>query len=129
MSVYATYAVRPVNGFLAGFTSADFPGAACRQIFLIAGSVNRLPAQQDIPSEFENTIPELMSDQNVPGLAIAVVDERGVLWCGEFGVTDYVSKQPVTADTIFSIQSMSKTFTATAVLIAAQGGSSTWTRR
>ena len=35
---------------------------------------------------------------------------------------DYVSKQPVTPDTMFSIQSMSKTFTATAALIAAQEG-------
>jgi neutral ceramidase len=32
IAVYMTYAMHPVNGFLAGFTSADFPGAACRYI-------------------------------------------------------------------------------------------------
>ncbi len=32
IAVYLTYAMHPVNGFLAGFTSADFPGAACRHI-------------------------------------------------------------------------------------------------
>jgi hypothetical protein len=32
IAVYLTYAMHPVNGFLAGFTSADFPGAACRYI-------------------------------------------------------------------------------------------------
>ncbi len=32
IAVYWTYAMHPVNGFLAGFTSADFPGAACRYI-------------------------------------------------------------------------------------------------
>jgi Neutral/alkaline non-lysosomal ceramidase, N-terminal len=32
IAVYMTYAMHPVNGFLAGFTSADFPGAACRHI-------------------------------------------------------------------------------------------------
>jgi hypothetical protein len=32
IAVYMTYAMHPVNGFLAGFTSADFPGAACHHI-------------------------------------------------------------------------------------------------
>lgn len=32
IAVYMTYAMHPVNGFLAGFTGADFPGAACRYI-------------------------------------------------------------------------------------------------
>jgi neutral ceramidase len=32
IAVYLTYAMHPVNGFLAGFISADFPGAACRHI-------------------------------------------------------------------------------------------------
>jgi hypothetical protein len=32
IAVYWTYAMHPVSGFLAGFTSADFPGAACRYI-------------------------------------------------------------------------------------------------
>ena len=32
IAVYFTYAMHPVNGWLAGFTSADFPGAATRYI-------------------------------------------------------------------------------------------------
>jgi hypothetical protein len=32
IAVYFTYAMHPVNGYLAGFTSADYPGAACRHI-------------------------------------------------------------------------------------------------
>jgi neutral ceramidase len=32
IAVYLTYAMHPVNGYLAGFISADFPGAACRHI-------------------------------------------------------------------------------------------------
>ena len=50
-------------------------------LFLVAGSANRLPAQQSPASEFEKIIPQLMRDQNVPGLAIAVVDERRA-YCG-----------------------------------------------
>lgn len=32
IAIYFTYAMHPVNGYLAGFTSADYPGAACRHI-------------------------------------------------------------------------------------------------
>jgi neutral ceramidase len=32
IAVYMNYAMHPVNGYLAGFTSADFPGAASRYI-------------------------------------------------------------------------------------------------
>ncbi len=32
IAVYVNYAMHPINGYLAGFTSADFPGAASRYI-------------------------------------------------------------------------------------------------
>ena len=32
IAVYMNYAMHPVNGYLAGITSADFPGAACRYV-------------------------------------------------------------------------------------------------
>ncbi len=63
-----------------------------------------------------------MLQANVPGLSIAVVDDQGVLWSEGFGYTDWDRKTPVTADTLFSIQSMSKSFTATAIMFAAQDG-------
>jgi len=61
-----------------------------------------------------------MSEDRVPGLSIALVDREGLIWSAGFGFTDYDCKVPVTPDTIFSIQSMSKTFTATAVMMAVQ---------
>ncbi len=63
-----------------------------------------------------------MQQENVPGLAIAVVDDQGVLWAEGFGFTHTDRRVPVTPDTIFSIQSMSKTFTAAGVLMAVQDG-------
>lgn len=32
IAAYVNYAMHPVNGYLAGITSADFPGAACRYV-------------------------------------------------------------------------------------------------
>ncbi len=58
----------------------------------------------------------------MPGLAIAVVDDRGILWAEGFGKTDWDRRIPVTSDTLFSIQSMSKSFTATAAMLAAHDG-------
>ncbi|GAA1971518.1 hypothetical protein GCM10009798_35510 [Nocardioides panacihumi] len=70
---------------------------------------------------YRQRIPELMAEQHVPGLAIAVVDRHRVLWTEGFGNRDDHG-DPVTPDTIFSVQSMSKLFTATAVMQAVQAG-------
>jgi CubicO group peptidase (beta-lactamase class C family) len=63
-----------------------------------------------------------MAEQDIPGFAVAVVDDTGVLWSEGFGFTDNDHNTPITPDTIFSIQSTSKTFTAVAVLLAVQEG-------
>ncbi len=72
--------------------------------------------------EFQNLIPGIMKERKVPGSALAVVDSDGIIWSATFGFTDYDKNTPVTRDTIFSIQSMSKTFTASAVMLAVQDG-------
>lgn len=72
--------------------------------------------------EHRQSIAEGMTEGKIPGLSIALVDREGVIWTAGFGHTDYDLKTPVTPDTIFSIQSMSKTFTATLVMLAVQEG-------
>jgi CubicO group peptidase (beta-lactamase class C family) len=75
-----------------------------------------------IIEKYRAMIPRLMAEQDVPGLAIAVVDDQGVIWAEGFGFTDNDHKIPVTPDTLFNIQSTSKLFTATAVMMAVQDG-------
>jgi CubicO group peptidase (beta-lactamase class C family) len=76
----------------------------------------------DIITQYRQEIPQLMQQENVPGLAIAVVDDQKILWAEGFGFTDTDRRVPVTPDTLFSIQSTSKTFTAAGVLMAVQDG-------
>jgi CubicO group peptidase (beta-lactamase class C family) len=76
----------------------------------------------DIIEQYRQEIPERMQQENVSGLAIAVVDDRNILWAEGFGYTDWNRQVPVTSGTLFSIQSMSKSFTATSVMFAAQDG-------
>ena len=75
----------------------------------------------DVIATYRQRIPVVMARQHVPGLAVVVVDGDRVLWQEGFGSRDDDGGR-VTADTIFSVQSTSKTFTATAVMVAVQDG-------
>ena len=83
---------------------------------------NQTPDISLIIEKYRQEIPDRMKTENVPGLAIAVVDGEGVLWAEGFGYSDWNRKVKVTPDTLFSIQSMSKSFTGTAAMFAAQDG-------
>ena len=50
------------------------------------------------------------------------MDGDRVVWQQGFGSTESDARTPVTVDTIFSVQSMSKAFTVTAVMRAVQAG-------
>jgi CubicO group peptidase (beta-lactamase class C family) len=73
-------------------------------------------------ARYRQEIPQHMQEDNIPGLAIAIVDDQGILWEEGFGYTDWDSQIAVTPETLFSIQSMSKSFTATAAMFTAQAG-------
>jgi CubicO group peptidase (beta-lactamase class C family) len=80
------------------------------------------PDITSIMDKYRQDIQQRMQQDEIPGLAIAVVDDQNVLWMEGFGYTDWDKKIPVTQDTLFSIQSISKSFTATAAMFAAQEG-------
>jgi CubicO group peptidase (beta-lactamase class C family) len=75
-----------------------------------------------IVERFRQEIQGHMQQDSIPGLAIAIVDDQHILWMEGFGYTDGDKKIAVTPHTLFSIQSMSKSFTATAAMFAAQAG-------
>jgi CubicO group peptidase (beta-lactamase class C family) len=52
----------------------------------------------------------------IPGISAAIVHEQEVLWKGAFGRADVASGRPASADTIYSICSISKLFTSVAVM-------------
>jgi CubicO group peptidase (beta-lactamase class C family) len=89
-----------------------------------SGSRAPSPADGDgaaaVIARYQARIPQLIAEQDIPGLAVALVDGDRVLWTEGFGRTDQDDTAPVTVDTIFSVQSMSKLFTATAVMRAVQ---------
>jgi CubicO group peptidase (beta-lactamase class C family) len=88
----------------------------------MASSVGAANDAANVIARYQARIPELMAEEGIPGLAVALVDGDQVLWTEGFGHVDRDGSAPVTTDTIFSVQSMSKAFTATAVMRAVQSG-------
>jgi CubicO group peptidase (beta-lactamase class C family) len=72
--------------------------------------------------EYILSIPEIMEENEVPGLSIAVMNRESIIKADAFGVRDKTSGESVNEETIFSLQSISKTVTATAVMFAVQEG-------
>jgi len=55
-------------------------------------------------------------EQRLPGLAAGVVRDGALAWTSALGFADRASGRPVSTDTLFRIASITKSFTATAVL-------------
>lgn len=57
-----------------------------------------------------------MAEWRTPGLALAVTNREGLLHVAVFGYADLKARRPVTPETLFQIGSISKSFTAIALL-------------
>ena len=67
-------------------------------------------------SEFEAYVHETMEKENIPGAAVAVAERGRVIYKKGFGYRDIAQKLAVTSETIFGIASVTKSFTAAAIL-------------
>jgi CubicO group peptidase (beta-lactamase class C family) len=73
-------------------------------------------ADDRLSARIQAAVPEGFSGQVVVG------NSGGILYSGSFGLADREKAEPVTATTLFDIGSITKTFTATAVLKLAADG-------
>jgi CubicO group peptidase (beta-lactamase class C family) len=60
--------------------------------------------------------------ENEPGVALAIVKNSEVLHCKGYGLAHLEWNQPVGADTVFYVASLTKQFTASAILLLEQQG-------
>ncbi len=79
-------------------------------VFNLKNSVAQLPLENAI----DRLIGEQMTAQHIPGLALAITQGDKILYAKGYGVAS--SSQPVTEQTQFFIASVSKSFTAAAVM-------------
>ncbi len=73
-------------------------------------------------TDLEKVIKETMQRWDVPGMAVGIVEHGEIRYIKGFGVQSLDTGAPVTSDSVFGIQSISKCFTATAVMQCAERG-------
>ena len=76
--------------------------------------------------QFEAIAQELVADQRVPGLAMAIVQNGRVLSARGYGITDVRAAEPVDAHTVFRLASLSKSFAGTITGMLVSEGALRW---
>ncbi len=74
------------------------------------------PQVRDAVTLLDLWIQEQMAYQQIPGLAVGIVYDQEMIWSKGYGVSDLESQTPATPATLFRLGSISKLFTASAIL-------------
>lgn len=101
----ARYLVAAILTLWAGMSAASGAPAA-------ASAAPAPDVRDAINARFE----QFMQKAHAPGLVWGIVKDGKLSYLGTLGVQDIATNQPVTADSVFRIASMSKAFTALAIL-------------
>ena len=72
--------------------------------------------------DFATLVRRLMARDQIPGVAVGVVEQGHLVFARGFGYRDVHNRLPVTPDTLFPLGSCSKAFTATAIALLADEG-------
>ncbi len=88
-----------------------------RILLLLMSVAPSLPAD-----DIDDYIAAQLKRQNVPGLSLAVVKNGKVLKAKGYGLANLEWNIPATADTAYQLASVSKQFTATAIMLLVQDG-------
>jgi CubicO group peptidase (beta-lactamase class C family) len=89
---------------------------------LISGISFPVCAQGFNSAEIDAFVSEQIKSYEVPGLSLAIVKDGKVLYTKGYGVRDIKTNVPVNADTLFSVASNSKSFTALGVMQQVNAG-------
>lgn len=81
-----------------------------------------LYAQKGLDEKIEKIITKAITQEKFPGMAVAVVQDNKVIFQKVYGIKSVKTKEPVNNNTIFSIGSVSKAFTAVAIMQLVQNG-------
>ena len=73
-------------------------------------------------SDIDKYIEHVQKKEQIPGIAIAIVQGSEILYCNAYGVSSVDSNQPLTTDTLFDLASLTKSFTALGVLSLEDSG-------
>jgi CubicO group peptidase (beta-lactamase class C family) len=90
------------------------PSSRCEQV---------APNKEDALSDrVDKLVQDKMYNEQIPGLALAVIKDGKILKVQAYGFADVDSKVPATTNTVFRIGSVSKQFVATAIMMLVEEG-------
>jgi CubicO group peptidase (beta-lactamase class C family) len=93
---------------------------------LMTLSLSQLAAKAEGPSDLANRVDACVAAelraQRIPGLSLAVVKDGQVVLAKGYGLANVELDVPATAETVYEIGSMTKQFTATAVMMLVEEG-------
>ena len=91
---------------------------------LLAASATQSRAAETVTvaQAFDAEMAAFMQPRGVPGGALAVVKDRRLVYAQGYGLADRERKLPVAAESLFRIASITKPFTAVAVLQLVESG-------
>jgi CubicO group peptidase (beta-lactamase class C family) len=72
--------------------------------------------------DIDKYIERLREKEKIPGIAVVVVQNREILLCNSYGVSSVEDNKPLTTSTLFDLASLTKSFTALAVLLLEDDG-------
>ncbi len=93
-----------------------------RSIFLGVAALAAVCCNGSIQSEAEKEFGEIMERNKAVGLAVVAVKDGEIVYNNTFGYRDMESKEPWRKDDVLRIASISKSFTATAIMQLVEQG-------
>lgn len=84
--------------------------------------VTAAPADADFASRIDPVVQEVLQRTGTPGVSIAVVEGGRVVYSHAYGFRDLRSRSPADVDTHFEVGSITKQFTAAAILQLQEAG-------
>ncbi|WP_068327740.1 serine hydrolase domain-containing protein [Photobacterium jeanii] len=116
------------------FCACRFKTVVVKKLVIVGISLIGFSAQAKV-SDGGNTVPTAlifngklqsiesrMRDYDIPGVSIALIQNRQISWVANFGWKDIATQQEVTSDTLFQVASISKPVTAVAALKLVEEG-------
>ncbi len=95
-------------------------------VLLSTGYAWQAPSSGEIARTRAAAIDTVLADAvkrgDVPGVVAMVVDRRGIIYQGAFGLADAAERRPLGADALFRIASMTKPITSTAAMQLVEQG-------
>ncbi len=80
------------------------------------------PASMAIAKSVDDLVIQELTQQNIPGYALAVIKDGKLIVHRGYGVMNLQTQQPVTPQTVFGLASLTKTFTALTLLTLVDQG-------